>query len=693
MSLDPTLEVFFEEAAELLRDFEEGLLRLERAPRDPEVLNRVFRSAHTLKGNSGMLGFEAIGRFTHVLENVLSRLRSGDLELTRGIVSTLLAAADVLRELLQRAKDNEDREVPHLGETTAALEGLTATGAALRPPAPTARSRESREPREVRGSLYEIRFNPPLDLLHRGLDPVRIIEALDELGTLVRVEPDLHTLPPLREIDPENAYLGFTCWLRTAEPPARVAACFEFVADDAAVTIEAREDTGAGQPEASKTAAVAGMAETGREAEGPGPEGPESSRGMGAVTIRVPTGKVDRLVDLVGELAIAQSMVAQLVAGFTADRLDQLVEAVTQMDRHARDLQERVMAVRMLPIRTVFSRLPRMIRDLALTQGKQVLLETVGHETELDKSVIEQISDPLTHLVRNAVDHGIEPPQVRRQAGKPEVGRITLKAYQQGGSIHIEIADDGAGLNRERILAKAVQLGLASADEPLADEHIYGFIFRPGFSTADKVTEVSGRGVGMDVVKRNLEALGGSVAIQSARGRGTTFRVKLPLTLAILEGQSVRVGEETYILPLASIVETVQPRRGDLTRVFGVGEAITVRGLVMPILRLDRIFGVAGRAGEPTDGLVVIVEHDGRKLALLVDELLGQQRVVIKSLEANFRKLDGVAGATILGDGRVALILDVPGLVMISRSLRSGQRGGAEAASRGEAGRLVGAGR
>jgi two-component system chemotaxis sensor kinase CheA len=385
-----------------------------------------------------------------------------------------------------------------------------------------------------------------------------------------------------------------------------------------------------------------------------------------ASSIRVNTNKVDKLINLVGELVITQSMVAQLVAGFTPDRLSQLEEAVTQMDRHARELQERVMAIRMLPIRTVFSRFPRVVRDLAQMQGKHVLLETAGEDTELDKTVIEQIGDPLTHLVRNAIDHGIEPSDVRRQAGKPEAGRLTLKAYQQGGNIYIEIADDGKGLNRERIVAKAVQNGLVAPDQTLTDEEAFALIFRPGLSTAEKITEVSGRGVGMDVVKRNVETLGGSIAIQSQQGRGTTFTIKLPLTLAILDGQSLSVGNQVYILPLVSIIESVRPTRENLNSVFSAGEVITIRGQVLPMLRLHRLFGVETSIDDPTQGLVVIVEHDGRKAAVMVDELLGQQQVVIKSLETNFKKVEGLAGATILGDGRVALILDVPGIVRLA---------------------------
>jgi two-component system, chemotaxis family, sensor kinase CheA len=662
VNLDPTRELFFEEAAELLRDFEDGLLRLEQTAGDRETLNRVFRSAHTLKGNSAMLGLTAIARFTHALENVLMRLRAGEIAVTRPAADTLLASADVLRALLHQARENEDGEVPRFDEVLEALQAFARTGEAAGPPRAEAPGRA--EP--AAEAWYEIQFVPPRDLLRRGLDPVRILDALGALGVLDRVEPHAPGLPPLGDMDPEDAYLGFTGWLRSREPRARIEACFEFVADADAVRIAARPGPGPGPREAERPAlAPSGEAVGGgaRVVEGDGADASRLS-----ATIRVPTEKVDRLINLVGELVITQSMVARIVTDFTPECLEALRDAVGQMDRHARDLQERVMAVRMLPIRTVFNRFPRVVRDLAQARGKEVRIEAAGEETELDKSIIELISDPLTHLVRNAVDHGIERPEVRRQAGKDEVGCIKLRAYQLGGNIYIEVGDDGGGLNRERILAKAIEGQLVSSDEALGDEQVFALIFLPGFSTAEQVDEVSGRGVGMDVVKRNLEALGGSVTIQSEPGRGTTFRVKLPLTLAILDGQSVQVGPETYILPLVSIVESVQPKRGDLNAVFGSGETVTVRGQVLPMLRLHRLFAIAPRSEDPTRGLVVIVEHDGRKVALLVDDLLGQQQVVIKSLETNFQKLPGVAGATILGDGRVALILDVPGLAVLGRS-------------------------
>jgi two-component system chemotaxis sensor kinase CheA len=365
-------------------------------------------------------------------------------------------------------------------------------------------------------------------------------------------------------------------------------------------------------------------------------------------------------------------MIARLVAHLGPDRAGALEEAVAQMDRHARELQERVMAVRMLPIRTVFSRFPRLVRDLANAEGKRVVLDASGEDTELDKGVIEQITDPLTHLLRNAIDHGIETPDARRLAGKPEVSRLRLRAYQEGGNIHLEVADDGRGLDRDSIARKAVAVGLLTGDTHPTDDEIFALIFRPGFSTAETVSHVSGRGVGLDVVRRNVEALGGSITVHTEAGRGATFHIRLPLTLAILDGQSLRVGSQTYILPLASIVESMRPRRDQVRRVFTDAEVVVIRDRALPMIRLHRVFGIAPAVEDPAQGIVVLVEHEGHDVALLVDELGGQQQVVIKSLEANFQKIAGVAGATILSDGGVALILDVPGLYALSRA-RSGR--------------------
>jgi two-component system chemotaxis sensor kinase CheA len=364
-------------------------------------------------------------------------------------------------------------------------------------------------------------------------------------------------------------------------------------------------------------------------------------------------------------------MVVEAVSALPAERTAALMEAVAQMDRHARDLHEHALAIRMIPVRSLFARFPRLVHDVAAGLGKQAALELSGEDTELDRTVIERISDPLTHLVRNAVDHGLELPDGRTAAGKPAVGHVRLSAYQQGGNIYIDVIDDGRGLDRERIVAKAVELGLVGDGDLLTDEQAWSLVFHPGFSTAARVTEVSGRGVGMDVVRQNVEALGGAITIHTAPGTGTRFRIKLPLTLAIMDGQALRVGDQQYILPLVAIRETVRPVRGSIHTIGPGAELAIVHGDPLPIVRLHRLFGVPSSTTDPTAGLLVVVEHDGHVAALLVDELLGQQQVVIKSLEANYMKVRGIAGATILGDGRVALILDVAGVVALANANRT----------------------
>ncbi len=678
MNADPLLQGFFEEATELLADFEAGLLRLETTPEDSELLNRIFRAAHTLKGNSAMLGLDEIAHFTHALEDLLDRLRKGQRRVTPALVNTLLASADVLRVLLERARAGGGQASPEdQASEERVLEGIhalvsgkepvvRAQGAPAAQAAPAAPAAAAAE-----RTLFEIRFHPPGDLLRRGLDPIQLVSQLEELGELLRVDPDLGALPVLASMDPEQSYLAWTIWLLSDRPQAEVAARFDFVGDPAAVTIEALP---MGEDAAPRAAGGEAPGPAGRE---DGPAGPalpaeaqkrRASDQVEATSIRVPVDKVDRLINLVGELVITQSIVAQTVSSFTPAKLATLEEAVAQMDRHARELHERMMGIRMVPLKMLFGRFHRLVRDLTAAVAKPATLEVSGEDTELDKTVIEKIGDPLTHLIRNAIDHGLESPDDRQMTGKPEAGVIRLAAYQQGGSIYIEVGDDGKGLDRGRIVAKAVQQGLVAADQALTDEEAFALIFRPGLSTAEKVTEVSGRGVGMDVVRRNVEALGGSITIKSEVGRGTTIRIKLPLTLAIMDGQALQVGPEVYILPLVAIVESIRPRREALALVLGRGETVTVRGKPLPLIRLHRLFDVEPEFADPTRGLAVIVEHEGRLAALLVDELLGQQQVVIKSLEANFRKVEGVAGATILGDGRVALILDVPGLVALARA-------------------------
>ncbi len=701
MAADPLVQAFFDEASDLLADFEAGVLHLEEGPHDAELLNQIFRCAHTLKGNSSMLGFERIARFTHALEDLLDQLRKGRLAVTPRAVEALLESTDVLKALVAAGQadrpdgsdDERAAEERALRAIKVALEGRETTPAPAPAQGVTGPPLARIEP-AVSRTLWEIEFRPPADLLRRGLDPQQFLDDVGRLGEVLQTTALTDSLPALADMDPERAYLGWRIWLLGTCSQQDLDACFDFIGDPDAVTVRAlqmddtpdapaaaeqqedfttEEEAPPAEPATPVVAARPPVAATPPDVVTDSYSGPDRRRAPApvapaeAASIRVPVEKVDRLINLVGELVITQSMIAQTVAAFTPEKLAELSEAVAQMDRHARELHERMMSVRMIPIKTLFARFPRLIRDLAAAAGKQVALETEGEETELDKTVIERIADPLTHLVRNAIDHGLEGPEARTAAGKPSTGRVRLGAYQQGGNIYVEIVDDGRGLDRDKILAKAVASGLVGADEALSDEQIYGLIFRAGFSTADRITEISGRGVGMDVVRQNVEALGGSVSIQTEPGRGTIFRVKLPLTLAIVDGQILAVGQQSFVLPVMSIVESVQPRRESLHHALGGIETITIRDRVLPLVRLHRVLGVTPHSEDPTSGLVVVVEQDGRPVALLVDELLSQQQVVIKSLENNFEKVRGVSGATILGDGRVTLILDVAGLLTLAR--------------------------
>jgi two-component system chemotaxis sensor kinase CheA len=396
-------------------------------------------------------------------------------------------------------------------------------------------------------------------------------------------------------------------------------------------------------------------------------ESAAQSKKTDTASIRVDTDKIDKLINLVGELVITQSMLSDLGSRFEIIQLPVLLERMAQLERNTREIQERVMSIRMLPIGTAFSRFPRLVRDLSAKAGKKIQLVLSGEDTELDKTVIESISDPLTHLVRNSADHGLEPPEERLDNNKPELGTIRLNAFHEGGNICITVEDDGRGLNRDKILAKAIKQGLIAENEKLPDDQIWPLIFKPGFSTAEKVTDVSGRGVGMDVVKRNIEELGGTVKIKTAMGKGTIFTLKLPLTLAIIEGMTVRVGKETYIVPLLSILESIQPKAVSIKTVVGKGELINVRSTYLPMMRLYDVFSLQPEYTDPTKAILLILETEGERVAVMVDEILGQQQVVIKSMEQNFRKVAGVAGATILGDGTVGFILDVRGLIEMSR--------------------------
>jgi two-component system chemotaxis sensor kinase CheA len=669
MNVDMTMfhQAFFDEAADLLADLERNLLRLEESPEDAELLNTIFRCAHSIKGGSSTFGFTEIAHFTHGLETLLDRLRNGQIEVSRPLAQLLLESQDHLKALLDAARGVEASapdSAPLIARIEAAIAGNGATGAETLANADHAGVTAERGPHGAGRRRLRLDFAPGAHVLQKGSDPLRLVGQFLDQVTQISVSCDASRLPALAEMNPEICYLTWQIEFQTGNEVAELLDVFEFVADESEIAVAPLEESEDPAPAPISSSDPAAGPVALKPASAPAAGRSEPSGKAETQTLRVSTDKVDKLINLVGELVINQSMLNEVVQNFTMARLPRLVEAVGEMERASRELQERVMAVRMLPIKHAFGRFPRLVHDLAAACGKQIELKMTGEETELDKTVIEMVADPLTHLVRNSIDHGLEIPPERVAAGKPEVGTISLNAFHEGGSIVIEVSDDGRGLNREGILKKAIERGLLSESDPApSEESVYNYIFQPGFSTASVVTDLSGRGVGMDIVRKAVQSLGGSIALTSAAGKGTRFRIRLPLTMAILEGLSLSVGEEVYILPLTSIVESVRPKPGDVRRVAGQAEVAIVRGDVLPILRLYEVFGARPKITDPARALLVIVATESKKVALLVDELIGQSQIVIKSLETNYRKVEGIAGATILGDGRVALIVDVPGLI------------------------------
>jgi two-component system chemotaxis sensor kinase CheA len=716
-------DAFFEEAGDHLAIVEEGLLELEQHPEDLDLLNKIFRSAHSIKGTSGMFGFNAVAQFTHKMETLLDLLRNGQKVVTPQLADLLLKSTDCLKALIDSAKTG----LPVDGETIRRLTGdlaaassaeptrvagqaATTTTSSLFPSSLTSAAHSVNDPAPPH--QYTIAWTPPDWLFQRGLDPLQIFKELANLGTLSQVTVDTTRLPELVAMDPEKCYLAWTMKLETAKDRQVVDAVFEFVREDSKLvitestisssiskheTLHTQPETVEGEPKrlgeilvedgaVSRETLDHALAQQKRvgqillEQHAVTPQQVElalqkqkhqessaQSKKADTASIRVDTDKIDKLINLVGELVITQSMLSDLGARFDMSQMSVLIERMAQLERNTREIQERVMSIRMLPIGTAFSRFPRLVRDLSAKAGKKIQLVLSGEETELDKTVIESIGDPLTHLVRNSADHGLEPPEERLDNNKPELGTIRLNAFHEGGNICITVEDDGRGLNREKILAKAIKQGLITENETLSDDQIWPLIFKPGFSTAEKVTDVSGRGVGMDVVKRNIDALSGTVSIKTAMGKGTIFTLKLPLTLAIIEGMTVRVGKETYIVPLLSILESIQPKACAMKTVVGKGELINVRSTYLPMMRLYEMFSLQPEHIDPTKAILLILETEGERVAVMVDEILGQQQVVVKSMEQNFRKVDGVAGATILADGTVGFILDVRGLIEMSR--------------------------
>ena len=701
-------QVFFDEAEELLAEMERLLLGVDIAAPDAEDLNAIFRTAHSVKGGASTFGLTDMSEVTHVLESLLDRIRKGEMALTSNHVDAFLAAKDSLKMLLDGHRHGAQVDQEAVANVRMVLhdlaEGLVPHAPMVAPsfltaeaktqqPAEGARRYKIEMPdvgqRDINALVDELGLMgrvkvTPLDggrsaviiTTHESLDDIiaicsfvlnpddlRIFEAPPlspeqraiEAAERKRIEDDqgygffdFDDEAPKQEDDLSDDERGYGFF----QPIEQIRALAGIVADAPAAAPSAVQ-----RPDPIELSELAAEKKAARK----DPQAESSS-------IRVSVEKVDQLINLIGELVITNAMLEQRSSELDPIGHERLMSSISQLGRNTRELQEAVMSIRMMPMDFVFSRFPRMVRDLASKLGKKVDFITHGAATELDKGLIERIVDPLTHLVRNSIDHGIEMPATRVAAGKSEAGRLFLSAGHQGGNIVIEVADDGGGLNRERILAKAAQNGLAVSDN-MSDADVWQLIFAPGFSTAEQVTDVSGRGVGMDVVKRNITQMGGTVDIRSARGFGTTISISLPLTLAILDGMSIRSGDEIYILPLSFVVESLQPTPADVREIAGRGRVLKVRGEYLPLIPLYQMFGIAPRITDPCEGIVVILETEGRKAALFVDELVGQQQVVVKNLEANYRKVAGISGATIMGDGGVALILDVAALVRSSRQL------------------------
>lgn len=687
-------QVFFEESHEGLDIMESALLAIDVNHIDSEAINEIFRAAHSIKGGSGTFGFSEIADFTHVVETLLDLIRSDQFTMQSEHVDIFLQSVDCLRTMINQLEQGDPCDTTVSTELIVRFENYLSGDSSESSNAPTEKSSQGGggdgeaegDASGSGGKGWQIYFKPDADVLRTGNEPLRMFRELGELGDLT-VNVDIEELPNIGEIDAEACYCAWNLTLWGDADEDQVREVFEWVIDDSELTItslslgsgmddstseesevvsESSEEDMIAEPEAAVAVPDEPDAKSAEPAKQPAKAAAKKEAKSEASSIRVGTDKVDSLINMVGELVITQSMLGELGRDFSLERLPRLMEGLEQLNHHTRELQESVMRIRMLPISFAFSRFPRLVHDISKSLNKKVELELLGEQTELDKTVMERIGDPLVHLVRNSLDHGIESPETRLAEGKDEMGKITLNAFHQGGNIVIQIIDDGAGLNKDRILSKAIEKGLVSENDNLSDEQIYDLVFRPGFSTAAEITDISGRGVGMDVVRRNIQELNGSVEVESTPGQGSVFTIRLPLTLAILDGQLIRVGEQVYIFPLVSIVESIQSHAQSIHRVASGCDVLRLRNEFVPVVRLWDIFNHEADCKRVEDGLLVVVEGDNMKVAVLVDDLLAQQQVVIKSLEENYRGVEGVSGATILGDGTVSLILDIVGLIKLA---------------------------
>lgn len=706
---DEFISIFLSEANEIVEGLENDLVLLEDNKSDEDLLNKIFRSAHTLKSSAGTVGFTIMSELNHVAENLLEKVRSGKLDVTPQMITVLLEFLDTVKLMLQNIVDgkSETEGVTNIDSLKAKIKAIadgndvsTAAATPKASPEPKkeepakeeAKTEEKKEDTKTESpassggeNSFHIEMGFKATIFDNGIDPLMFLNDLRAIGTISNLRIECNSLPTILNLeDPYVCYTQFSLDFETNAPEEQVQNIFLFVIDDNDINIintkaDIKDDEEANKPAESKkeepakeeakenTAAKTEEkpAETSAAASKPAAAPKAGTKVQAPSTVRVDTRKLDSLMNLIGELVIAQSRIMQLTQSLDID--NGLKEAVSSMDRTSRQIQEEVMNIRMMPIGPIFTQFHRYVRDLNLELNKEVKLVLKGETTEIDKNMLEQLSDPLKHIIRNSMDHGIEKTKEERIArGKPEYGTITMSAAHQEGHVVIEVSDDGNGLNKEKIFNKAVEKGLLSRDGKYSDIEIYRTIFSPGLSTAEKITDISGRGVGMDVVRANVEKMKGKIEIKSTEGQGSTFIIKLPLTLAIIEGITFALGKQIYIMPLISIIEQIKVKNEQVKPFEGKGEMIKIRDEYLPLIRLHKVFEIDTQVDNIDDGIVVVVEAGYRKCAIFVDELLDQQQVVIKSLDSAFSKHAGIARGTILGDGRIALIIDIQGLVNMS---------------------------
>lgn len=687
-SLDQLKLTFFDECAEALQQIESGLTAIRDGEGDDDTINAVFRAVHSVKGGAGIFGFEDLIGFAHVFETVLDAMRNGKLATTPDSIGVLLSANDVLSDLITMARTAAPIAPDFGAAQKTALEALLGRGGtAAEDDGPAPADFEGLDFMPVRADNFDdaaperrfhITFRPKPDMLRRANEPLYIVRELRKLGAL-DLAVELDRLPPLADIEADSAYLGWTGTLTTSMARAQIEEVFEFVGDDCEVAIEDIDaapamSEPAFEPPPDRAAEVQSPMALPPETPAPAPDvaaapsivpSPEPARSAAppkaaATTMRVELEKIDRVVNMVGELVIAQAMLGQIVHGLPEEASSRLAQVLEEVIHHTRELKDSVMSMRAQSIGAVFQRMPRLVRELAAKTGKKVRLEMHGENTEVDRSIIERLADPLTHIIRNAIDHGIESPGARLAAGKPEEGTIRLSADHRGGRIVVEVSDDGGGVDSERVLKKARERGLVGADAQLTEDEVNNLIFMPGFSTAETISDISGRGVGMDVVRRNIQDVGGRISLKSERGRGMTLTLALPLTLAVMDGMVIKVGGETYVIPMSAIVECLRPRANEMHSLLGGRGILQLRGNVVPLVHLGDLLDVGAAPAASEERVVIIADAgDNTRFGIIVDELCGHQQVVVKSLEESYGAVPGVAGATILGNGRVALILDV----------------------------------